>query len=285
MVRALAANKSDKQVHFYCSSGGNAGLACITAARALGCNATVVVPVTTAPLMIQKLDALGANVQQVGENWAAADRYMREKVMSGDPNAVYVPPFDHPDIWEGAANIVDELLAQMDVDVDGVVCSVGGGGLFNGIVQGIERITWPAQHRPRVLGVETAGADSLNACVRANEHVTLSTITSIATSLGAPRVSERTYNILRDLSEKKDIASAVVTDAEAALACVRFADEARTLVEVACGATVATAWNGMLKKHLKKDHIEWSDHNIVLIVCGGNGVTLDILEKYKQTYG
>lgn len=51
MVRAVAKARDESggtaDVHFYCSSGGNAGLACATAARDLGSPATIVVPTST----------------------------------------------------------------------------------------------------------------------------------------------------------------------------------------------------------------------------------------------
>ena len=91
-----------------------------------------------------------------------------------------------------------------------------------------------------MLAIETIGADSLNSSVRKGEHVTLPGITSIATSLGATKVSDKTWEWAerhaaiggRKNSDKKLI-SATVTDREAAIACVRFADDARMLVEVA----------------------------------------------------
>lgn len=47
---------------------------------------------------------------------------------------VYVPPFDHPDIWDGHATLVPELVEQLDgVKPAAVVLSVGGGGLFLGV--------------------------------------------------------------------------------------------------------------------------------------------------------
>jgi len=44
------------------SSGGNAGLACATAAGALGMSVEVVVPETTKPMVVDKLRSLGAIV-------------------------------------------------------------------------------------------------------------------------------------------------------------------------------------------------------------------------------
>lgn len=54
MYRALLA-KPGGGVHFYCSSGGNAGLACATAAATLGQACTIVVPTLTSAYMIDKI--------------------------------------------------------------------------------------------------------------------------------------------------------------------------------------------------------------------------------------
>lgn len=273
--------------HFYCSSGGNAGLACITAARTVSLPATIVVPLSTPAQMIAKIRGLGARVHQVGASWAEADEHMRTKLMSKDESAVYVSPFDHPEIWAGAATLVDELVVQMEGPVHGIACSVGGGGLLNGIMQGLEGLSWPAGRKPRVLAVETEGADSLNLCVRTGEHATLEAITSIATSLGARRVSKRSYEWLAS----ENLSSIVVKDWEAGMSCVQFADDARFVVEAACGATIAPAYfkgeggENRLRKAFEVEGVEWKDHNVVLVVCGGSNVSLSVLDGYAKKYG
>ena len=300
---------SPPSVHFYCSSGGNAGLACATTAAALNCPATIVVPDSTSAFMISKLRSLGAEVIQTGASWAEADAYLRETFLSS-PAAngvnghsssdeiskaapkknVYVPPFDHPDIWTGVSTLVDELLTSMPQIsrtgvIDGIVCNVGGGGLLNGIMEGLERHDMLST--TKVLAVETEGADSLHASVLAGEHVTLPRITSIATSLGARRVSEKTWEWAVK-EGKRSLISAVVTDAEAAEACLRFLDDARLMVEVSCGATIATVYKGgFLRRHLGKGLTdeEWATKNVVVVVCCGSNVSWEILEKYKKTFG
>lgn len=287
-------SSASEDVHFYSSSGGNAGLACATAARTLGRPATVVVPLTTSPLMVGKLRDLGADVVQVGENWAAADRHLREASMPeferGHPGsrAVYVPPFDHKDIWDGAETMVDELETQMPrsphLKFDGIVCSVGGGGLLCGIMQGVHRLRNSGYGRPKVLAVETKGGDSLNASVKAGELVTLPAITTIATSLGATRVAEEAFAWTRRFGA--DLISAVVTDREAVVAMTRFLDDARILVESACGATIAAVYNGDLRNYLGKGLTDedWADKNVVLVVCGGSNINLSMLEKYRKEF-
>ncbi|GAB0134085.1 hypothetical protein EsDP_00002470 [Epichloe bromicola] len=279
MTRAVATSKGD--VHFYCSSGGNAGLACATSAVALRRPATIVIPMTTSELMKNKLLDLGVEVHQTGKNWAAADEYLRAELLAKDPHGVYVPPFDHPHVWDGASTIIPELREQIDEPIDAIVCSVGGGGLFNGLMQGIESFPWSG-HKPEVVGVETLGADSMSASLKANAHITLPEITSIATSLGCSRVSAETWK----WCQYPNTHSLVVTDADAAISCVRFADDARHLVEVSCGAALATVYKGDLRDLLGRGltDAEWAQKNIVVIVCGGSGVTLGILDQYVRDY-
>ena len=91
-------------VHFYSSSGGNAGLAAVTAARMLGSECTVVVPDSTTQWMIGKIRAAGGEVIQYGESWYEADQYLKNLIAAeaeAGRDGVYCPPFDHPDIWEG----------------------------------------------------------------------------------------------------------------------------------------------------------------------------------------
>ena len=54
------------------ASGGNAGLAAAYAARELGVPAEVFVPVTAPPVKVAKLAKLGAQVTQIGSEYAEA---------------------------------------------------------------------------------------------------------------------------------------------------------------------------------------------------------------------
>jgi L-serine/L-threonine ammonia-lyase len=263
-------------LHFYCTSGGNAGLAAVVAAKKYGYPSTVVVPMTTRAAMIQKLRAAGAtNVMQVGDSWMEADAWLKENLLANDSNGVYVPPFDHPWIFEGATSLVEELNAQLHGDEpDAIVCSVGGGGLFCGIMQGIDEYKWT---KTQVLAIETIGADSLNNSLRKGVNTTMTKISSIATSLGAKRVANATF----EYAQRKHVTSAVVSDAHAAMGCWRFADDERILIEPACGASVATCYNGMLKKLLPELTPE---SKVAIIVCGGSAISTELLEEFRTTY-
>ncbi|CZS96209.1 related to L-serine dehydratase [Rhynchosporium graminicola] len=275
------------KLHYYCSSGGNAGVACATAARWMGYPATVVIPTATSPLMVKKIRDLGAIVHQVGASWADADRYLKENLLAHDPHGFYVPPFDNPIIWEGASSMFEEVYEQIvdEQGFDGVVCSVGGGSLLTGIITAIERNFTPSLRRPqppKVLAVETRGAESLNASLTAGKHITLPKITSIATSLGVVRVASRAY----ELAQKSSVTSLVLSDAEAAMGSVRFAEDDNVLVEVSCGVALAAVYNGELRRAMGSEmsDTEWKEMKIVVAICGGSDVTPDLLEKYKERY-
>jgi L-serine/L-threonine ammonia-lyase len=294
----LKINGSTPGTHFYSSSGGNAGLACVVAAKALGYPASVVVPVTTKPLMIKKIEAAGAaKVIQVGANWKEADAYLREVILAKDRNGVYVPPFDHPDIWEGHSFMVDEIKRQLEAGEtdakganshfnghsapasakpDAIICSFGGGGLFAGIIQGLDAAHWSDVP---VLAVETAGAACLNASLRADELVTLPGITSQATSLGCSRAAEQAFRY----AQRPSVRSVVLSDAEAAMGCWRLADDERVMVELACGVSVALCYNGRLEEALGRPLTPES--KVVVILCGGSNVTVDMLAGWRKEFG
>lgn len=267
-------SNTHKRLHFFINSGGNAGLAAVCAARSLAYPCTVVVPTSTSRLMVDKLCAAGATrVIQYGDTIAAAGEYMTNSLMQSHSNdgeggdgeregegekKIALHPFDHEAIWEGNSTIVDELAGQLppaDEDDDGeegdslpmdaVICSVGGGGLMNGLIQGIQRHRQTQKKKKKkdvhILAVETDGTQSMNLAISSGTLVTLPKITSMAVSLACVRVSQRTFEYCVSPPEGVRIHSAVLSDADAARGCLRLADDERILVELACGVCVEAA--------------------------------------------
>lgn len=316
-------NKAHK-VHFYSSSGGNAGLAAVHAARDLGCACTVIVPHSTKSLMIAKLrDAGATEVIQHGASWFEADTYLRREfienqsipssgygsgfsseagVSSAESVNVYVPPFDHPLIWEGHGSMIDELARQLPPRKDGdasafpadvIVCSVGGGGLFNGVIDGLEKhiarksssslstfTTGSSESRKvHVLAVETTGADSLAHSLRQGTLSSLPAITSQATTLGALTVAEKTLANAQSPPTGIDVTSVVGSDAEAARGVLRLADEARLQVELACGISLEVALGGRLRELVPDLKPET---RVVVVVCGGGNITAEMVAEYRS---
>lgn len=210
MIYKLCNNKDQKITKLICSSGGNAGLSVATIGQKMGLPVNVYIPITTMPLMIDKIKDTGANVIVGGKNWNEADEQAKIELSSNN-EALYVPPFDHPLIWEGNESIIDEIKASIGDDEtlipDAIVLSTGGGGMLCGVLQGIERVGW--RNKVKVIVVETTGTASYSAAKAAGSIVKLHKIDSIATSLGALAVSHQCLNT--NVTTK----SAVVTDKEA----------------------------------------------------------------------
>lgn len=250
-----------------CASGGNAGFAAVHAANRLGVAVTIVLPETASPQARAAIESRGATVHVHGASFDDANSYA-VALTAARPSAAHVHPFDDPDLWEGNATLVDEVVRSR-TEFDCVITSVGGGGLLAGIALGLERNG--LAHVP-IIAVETEGAASLGAAVAAGHLVTLPAINSIANSLGARTVAQHAL----DLVMSRPITCTTVTDAEAVAACLKFADAARVLVEPACGAALAVPdVHPELLQPFSRPLIE---------VCGGIGVSLQRLMEWKAGF-
>ena len=243
---------------FVSSSGGNAGMAVAYAGRQLGIPVVVVVPETTSQRAIALLRLENAEVIVRGASWQEANQHALS--LLGDTDA-FLHPFDDPLLWQGHASMIDEVAAT-GCAPDAVVLSVGGGGLLAGVVEGLIRQQW---HDVPVIAVETEGAASFSAALRAGKTVELEAINTVASSLGAKRVCEQALLC----AHQHPITSVLVSDNAALTACQRFLDDHRVLVEPACGASLACVYD---------NHPALADYrNVLVIVCGGATVTAQTL--------
>ncbi|KAG5366684.1 L-serine dehydratase [Yarrowia sp. B02] len=258
-------------LHVCSSSGGNAGLAAAVTSKLNGVSCTVVVPESTKPRMVEKLRDAGADVIVHGKHWSEANDFLQKEEMprleKTGKTPIYCHPFDAPAVWKGNSTLVDEIIKQ-GIKPDAVVCSVGGGGLFNGVVEGLRRHKLDCP----VVVVETIGADALAQSLQKGEQVTLPGITSIATSLGAVRVADKTF----ENAQTYPTVSAVVTDDDAVSALVDYADSKQIIVEPACGASLAVL-------PALKDLVDLKpESNVVVVLCGGSATGVADVAQFKK---
>ena len=105
--------------------------------------------------------------------------------------------------------------------------------------------------------------------------MSLSEIKTVASTLGALAVTPAT------LTSSIRTSSAVVSDREAVKGALFFADEFRQLVEPACGAALAVVSEQELRQRYLSDA---RYKNVVVIVCGGSAVSLDLLNKWRRDF-
>jgi L-serine/L-threonine ammonia-lyase len=247
-----------------CPSGGNAGFATAMAAAALGLKACIIVPHTTPETTRARIRKTGAEVIVHGKVWDEANQ--RAKALSQDADTEYVPAFDHPVLWEGHSTLIDEVLEDCP-QVDALVTSVGGGGLLAGLLTGLIR-----HHRMdcRIITCETQGAASFAAAIEAGHPVRLPRIDTVATSLGAAKVAAWPVRHILDFPHE----CVVLSDDEAIMGVVRYANDLRQLVEPACGVSLAVAY---------LDHPAIAEaHDVVIVVCGGVSISAQLVAGWAR---
>lgn len=154
----------------------------------------------------------------------------------------------------------------------GIICSVGGGGLYNGIIRGLEKHRL-ADKIP-VIAVEPIEYNVLNVSLKEGKEVIFEKITSVATSLGSTAVSRKTFEYARKYNTK----SVTVDDVSVVETCLRYAKDFNMIAEPAMGASLHMAYNKDLLEEIL-GHKLTPDDAIVVIACGGSSSTIPELEK------
>nr|WP_219419222.1 threonine ammonia-lyase [Pseudonocardia nigra] len=210
------------------ASAGNHAQGVALAAQMLGIRATVFMPERAAIPKVGATRGYGADVHLVGEtidgSIAAAIDFARET------GAVFVHPFDHPDIIAGQGTVGLELLEQVP-DVRTVLVCTGGGGLIGGVAAAVKA------QRPdvRVVGVQAAGAAAWPASLAAGGPVALDAMRTIADGIAVGRPGDVTFPQVAALVDE------IFTVDEDALsqALLHCLERAKLLVEPAGAAAVA----------------------------------------------
>lgn len=276
------AKKLGKQnVEIFSSSGGNAGLAAAYASKYFGLKCTVVLPESSKPTVIEKLKSLGAKVIVHGKHWGEADSYLTDVVIQQVHRSVYpvyCHPFEDPLLWEGHSKMITEILEEKQLPnfdkVKGVICSVGGGGLYNGVVEGLKYY----KNIP-VLAIETKQAPTFHAAVKEGQVVHLEEVKTLATSLASPYISSKA---LTNYTDHKTFL-AEIDDLDAIRGTIDLYDNFGYLVEPACGASVTPVFHrqDLLKNYFGDEELK-PDDIIIVIVCGGSGINNEIISNYRS---
>lgn len=281
IIKARLEGKTEIEV--FASSGGNAGLAAAYSAQFYNVPCTVVVPTFAMPQIVEKLKLFGAKVVLKGKTISEADKNARKLMTLCDSSihTIYCHPFDHPLIWEGHSQMIDEIFdSQLTVEeakkLRGVICSVGGGGLYNGIMKGLKDNGSGAS----CLLLETKQAPTLSESIRAGSVITLNSVNSVATSLACSYVSPETLEMYNDQSTNKSFLR-VIDDLDAVRGSIAFHKDFNKVIEPACGAAVSVVYNQIdfLKNSipdLAKDDI------VVVVVCGGSCTNDETLNNYNK---
>ena len=236
------------------ASGGNAGLAAAYAARELGVPAEVFVPVTAPAVKVAKLAKLGAQVQQVGSEYAEA--YLAAVAQSQVTGALFCHAYDDPEMVAGNGTLGLELLDQVD-GFDTVLVAVGGGGLIAGVAAAMPESV-------RVVAVEPVTCAALHSALAAGEPVDVPVSGVAADSLGARRVGTIAY----ETAVEKGLTSVLVDEQAIVDARRQLWEDFRIVVEHGTAVAQAALLSGAYQPAVGE--------RVVVLLCGANTNPADL---------
>src|SRR5262249_24050408 len=169
-------------------SSGNHGTALACGAHVRGIPAQIVRPSNSAKVKVRAVESYGGKIIFCEPN--DVSREVACASVIAQTGATLFHPFENEDVIAGQGTAAVELLE--DVDVDLVLCPVGGGGLLSGTATAVKHM------RPdlKVIAVEPANADDAAQSFRAGKRVVTEKKSTIADGLRT-NVGERTFPIIQ----------------------------------------------------------------------------------------
>lgn len=256
-VRMSKLSDEEKARGVVAASAGNHAQGVAQAAAQLGIRARIYMPMGVA---LPKLTATRDHGAEVVLHGATVDEALAEAQRYADESkAVFVHPFDHPDIIAGQGTIGLELLEQLP-EVDTVLMGVGGGGLLAGVAVALKAKAAQLGREIKVIGVQAENAAAYPPSLAADALVPLDTVNTIADGIAVGRPGQLPFQIVKALVDD------VVTVSEDALAqaLVVLLERNKLVVEPAGAVGVAALMENLLEEH----GIE--SKTCAVILSGGN---------------
>ncbi|MCJ1713273.1 threonine ammonia-lyase [Microbacterium sp. M1A1_1b] len=235
--RLAALTPEQRAMGVVAASAGNHAQGVALAARELGIPATIFTPVGVALPKLQATRHYGAEVVLRGHS--VEEALSAAKDFGHRTGAVFIPPFDHPDVIAGQGTVGLEILDQVP-DVDTVVVPIGGGGVISGIAIAVKGLAERLGRPIRVIGVQAENAASYPDSLDAGEPVTIATTPTIADGIAVARPGDMNFPIIRDLVDE----IVTVADDDVARALLVLLERAKLVVEAAGAVGVAAIMSG-----------------------------------------
>src|SRR5712691_10785856 len=235
-------------------SSGNHGTALARAAKLRNIPAHIVMPSNSTKVKVRAVESYGARIVFCEPTQAAREAACADVIAK--TGATLIHSFENEDVMAGQGTSAIELLEEVDVDL--VLCPVGGGGLLCGTAVAAKSM------RPhvKVIAVEPANADDAAQSFRAKQRIVTEKKFTIADGLRT-NVGEQTFPII-----ERYVDDIVTVSEDAIISAMRTIWETMKIIiepsaAVACAAIV-------------EGKIEIAGKRVGIILTGGN-VDLDAL--------
>lgn len=230
------------------ASAGNHAQGVAYAAKCYGCKATIVMPNTTPLMKVNRTKSYGAEVVLYGDVYdeACAKAYELAK----EHGYTFIHPFDDLRVATGQGTIAMEIFKELPL-VDYILVPIGGGGLATG-VSTLAKFLNP---KIKVIGVEPAGANCMQASLEKGEVTTLPVVNTIADGTAVKTPGSNIFPYIRE-----NLDGIITIEDDELIACfLDMVENHKMVVENSGLLTVAAL------KHLKVE-----GKRVVSILSGGN---------------
>ncbi len=247
-----------------CASAGNHAQGVALSARKRGIRATIVMPRTTPEIKVKAVESMGATVVLAGDSYSdASEQAYRLRDESG---AVFVHPYDDPQVIAGQGTIAEEILRQSPNDIDTVFIPIGGGGLAAGMAIYLKHYSPDT----RVIGVEPVDSAAMHDSIKAGKRITLDQVGIFADGVAVKKVGEHTFDLVRQYVDE-----IMLVDTDEICAAIKdIYDDSRAIVEPAGALAVAA-----MKRYVAREQVR---EKVLVCINSGANMNFDRLRHVAE---
>jgi threonine dehydratase len=238
------------------ASAGNHAQGVALSARKLGVKATIFMPQTTPEIKVRAVQALGARIELVGDDYDAACE--KALAFSQESGGFFIHPFDNADVIAGQGTLGVEITQQLAAPPGIIFLPVGGGGLAAGVAATVKAV-YPGV---RIIGVEPEDAASMYQALKAGRPVDIGTTGIFADGVAVRKVGQITFEMCRELVDE-----VITVSVDQVCAAVKsIFEEVRAVAEPAGALAVA----GAIQYAARHDGDNLPDGDWVAVLSGAN---------------
>ncbi|KAI3601239.1 serine dehydratase [Moniliophthora roreri] len=195
--------------------------------------------------------------------------------------------------------MISEISTKLDKP-DAIFVSVGGGGMLGGVITGCGKVGWDDVP---IIALETIGCNCFHHSFLLNTGASSDFATKLPPSTtkvhdegenvdmvhfhefsskasGSLGASQPSAHVLKMALERQgDVRCVSVQDELSMRAAIRFAEDHKIMVELACSTTLVPAYYPELLNRLVPYR---ANRTVVFIACGGFKVSLDDFYDYER---
>jgi len=232
------------------ASAGNHAQGVALAAASLAAHATVVMPAAAPLPKVAATRSYGAEVVLHGA--AVEDALAKARALAEETGAIFIHPFDHPDVVAGQGTVGLEIAEQCP-QARTIVVPVGGGGLASGIAVAASSVLPQA----RIIGVQAEAVASAPASIAAGHPVSVKPAATMADGIAVATPGAIPTALLARLGARV----LTVTEENLSRAMLLCLERAKQLAEPAGAAGVAA---------LLEHPASLFEPPVVVVLSGGN---------------